>query len=77
MEDFCMLDMGVFRVSRSRAQVPPIGSLLASERLEGPPAAPDGDPQLRCRASTEAGLCGAASHTREALMNHYRAQHNA
>eukprot|EP00959_Pyramimonas_sp_CCMP1952_P052592 1099526-Pyramimonas_sp.AAC.1 len=63
MEDFCMLDMGVLRASRSRVQVPPTGFLLASERLERPPAAPDGDPQFSCRASTETGLCGAAFHT--------------
>eukprot|EP00959_Pyramimonas_sp_CCMP1952_P160414 3355229-Pyramimonas_sp.AAC.1 len=76
MADFSMLDMGVLRASRSRVQVPPTGFLLASERPERPPAAPDGDPRLTCRASTETGLCGAACHTRKALMNHYRARHN-
>eukprot|EP00959_Pyramimonas_sp_CCMP1952_P003875 81687-Pyramimonas_sp.AAC.1 len=68
--------MGVRRASRSRVQVPPTGFLLAPERLERPPAAPAGDPPLRCRASTETGFCGAAFHTRKALLNHYRAHHN-
>eukprot|EP00959_Pyramimonas_sp_CCMP1952_P035081 734513-Pyramimonas_sp.AAC.1 len=56
--------------------VPPPGFVPASAGLEGPPAALDGDPQHVCRACTETGVCGAAFHTRKALMNHYRAHHN-
>eukprot|EP00959_Pyramimonas_sp_CCMP1952_P230780 4824407-Pyramimonas_sp.AAC.1 len=76
MEESCMIDVGILRAAASGVEFPPPGSLPVLDGFGGAPAAPEGDPQFRCMASTGSGRFGGSFHTRKALMNNYRAHHN-